>query len=561
MTQDTTDFDVIVIGSGAGGLTTALAAARGGKRVLVLEQHYLPGGWCHTFPLDGYHFSPGVHYLGELGEGGYGRRIYEGLGVAGDIVFGELNPDGFDHVILEGERFDIPKGRDALAARLKARFPDEAKGIDRVLKILDDMGRTIVEAGPLHVPSQYWKLGWHMRKVWWHGLTPYQKFLKKFVSDPRLIAILSIQAGDHGVHPREAITAQQAAVMAHYFDGGYYPIGGGRAIPRAFIKNLRRHGGKIRLRTKVDRILLDDRKRVRGVRLEDGEEITAPAVVSNADPKATYDGMLGAENVPRRIRKKLDRITWSCSNVSLFFAVDMDVEAAGLDSGNYWWSNSLDVDKGFGPIINPDLSCIDEIDGTFLTVTSLKDPTKAKGTIHTMESFVLVHADMFDRWKDTEFGDRPADYDAWKEAFEERMFVALEELVPGISEKVVFSEVGTPVTNKYYLADTKGSAYGTEKTWRQLGPFMFPMKTPVKGLFHVGASTLSHGIMGAQLSGLVVGATLLGTTVDELLAEPGPALTIVPSDDPDAWPEHLQRKLKKKNRDSEAEAEQRAAAM
>ncbi|MBL4640782.1 MAG: NAD(P)-binding protein, partial [Verrucomicrobiales bacterium] len=53
------DADVIVIGSGAGGMAAAVALARANKRVMVFEQHYLPGGWCHSFPMGGYQFSPG----------------------------------------------------------------------------------------------------------------------------------------------------------------------------------------------------------------------------------------------------------------------------------------------------------------------------------------------------------------------------------------------------------------------------------------------------------------------------------------------------------------------
>lgn len=60
-------FDTIVIGSGVGGLTAALALARAGQRVLVAEQHYLPGGWSHSFSLAGHQFSPGIHYIGDLG--------------------------------------------------------------------------------------------------------------------------------------------------------------------------------------------------------------------------------------------------------------------------------------------------------------------------------------------------------------------------------------------------------------------------------------------------------------------------------------------------------------
>ena len=61
-----TDVDAVIIGSGAGGLAAALAMALAGKKVVVFEQHYLPGGWCQTFSLGGYRFSPGVHYIGEL---------------------------------------------------------------------------------------------------------------------------------------------------------------------------------------------------------------------------------------------------------------------------------------------------------------------------------------------------------------------------------------------------------------------------------------------------------------------------------------------------------------
>src|SRR5277367_4849032 len=124
-------WDTIVIGSGSGGLTAAVALARAGQRVLVLEQHYLPGGWCQSFSLEGYRFSPGVHYLGGLGPGGGLRRLYEGLGLSDDLEFCEMNPEGFDHFLIEGERFDVPRGFARYFARLCARFPHEREGLAR----------------------------------------------------------------------------------------------------------------------------------------------------------------------------------------------------------------------------------------------------------------------------------------------------------------------------------------------------------------------------------------------------------------------------------------------
>src|SRR5262245_29599837 len=141
--------DAIVIGSGAGGLTAAVALSRAGQRVLVLEQHYLPGGWTHSFTLEGYRFSPGVHYIGGLGEGGSVRRLLEGLGLSSTLEFCEMNPDGYDHFLIGGERFDVPKGEDRYRAALTTRFPQEQSGIERYFASLGAISNGLdgLEAG------------------------------------------------------------------------------------------------------------------------------------------------------------------------------------------------------------------------------------------------------------------------------------------------------------------------------------------------------------------------------------------------------------------------------
>ena len=104
------DYDTIIIGSGAGGLSAAICLSRAGQKVLVLEQHDVPGGWCHSFYLNGQRFSPGVHYIGLMEKGESTSRLYEGLGIANELVFFRMNAPAYEHCLINGEQFDFPAG-------------------------------------------------------------------------------------------------------------------------------------------------------------------------------------------------------------------------------------------------------------------------------------------------------------------------------------------------------------------------------------------------------------------------------------------------------------------
>ena len=80
-------------------MAAALALAQAGRKVCVLEQHSVPGGFCQSFTLGGFRFSPGIHYIGDLQPGGMFRRALEGLGVSEHLAFFEMNRDGYDHVL------------------------------------------------------------------------------------------------------------------------------------------------------------------------------------------------------------------------------------------------------------------------------------------------------------------------------------------------------------------------------------------------------------------------------------------------------------------------------
>ncbi|HEV8325348.1 MAG TPA: NAD(P)/FAD-dependent oxidoreductase [Myxococcota bacterium] len=557
------DVDTVVIGSGAGGLAAALCLAQGGDRVAVFEQHYVPGGWCHSFQLGGHRYSPGVHYIGGLGPGGRTRAIYEGLGVAGDLTFLELNPDGYEHVQLgDAARFDFPRGRDALLARLKARFPRDSAGLDGYFALVDRVTAQLGEIERTRRFVDFLTVPFRTRHLGRFGLQSLGRVLDRFVGDPALRSLLSVQCGDHGLPPSRAPFVVHASVAAHYYDGGAYPLGGGSAIPQAFAHALRRAGGQLHLRAAVDRVLVEGRgsaRRALGVRLADGTEVRARRVVSNADPGVTYGRLVGGEHLSGRLQRKLARTRWSPAVLSLFLAVDMDLAAAGFDSGNYWWTSSPDLETLWrfatgGAAIAPG-----DLPGLFVTVTTLKDPFKSDGRLHTLEALTFVDYEAFRAFAMSRTEDRPDGYAALKRELQARMLAAVEHVVPGLRAHVAFAELGTPLTNEHYVGVTRGAAYGTEKSRWQVGPFGFGARSEIDGLSLCGASTLGHGVLGATLSGMQAAAALVGCGVDDFLrAKGGAPLRVYPADDPSGWPEALRRRLADRRR---AKAAHRADAM
>ncbi|MGA9534125.1 MAG: NAD(P)/FAD-dependent oxidoreductase [Anaerolineales bacterium] len=527
-----TDYDTIVIGSGAGGLTAAVALARARQRVLLLEQHEVPGGWMHSFTLDGYRFNTGVHYVGELGPGERLRRIYEGLGVADDLAFTELNPAGYDHILIGDRRFDIPKGRDAYVARLKEAFPEERGNIDRFFDASTDIFWLLQRM----IDEEWQMLLKRPRSLPWFARSGGD-LIDHYVEDRTLRAVLKGQSGAHGMAPKRVSAAIHTAVMHHYLTGAYHPVGGGMAIARACVRALKRAGGELRLEAPVRRVLIEGKRAV-GVELAGGERITAASVISNADPHGTFARLIGRDRLSRRLRRMLDRVGYSTSCLSLYLAMECVPRALGMDSGNYYIHAHDDID-GIFERAGTRRSILEDPELVFVSVTSLKDPTKHRRNGHQMEIFGFTGYQPFAPWADQPSGDRDAGYQRLKQDISRRMIEFVDRRFPGVKDSVIFQELGTPLTNHHYVRVHLGNIYGIDKGVWQAGPLGFRTRTEFENLYLCGASTMAHGVAYASNSGLIAAGKVLGCRPESLLTETGASLRIYQAEDPSTWPEQF----------------------
>ena len=526
------DADIIVIGSGAGGLSAALPLAQAGEKVIVIEQHTVPGGLCHSFRKNGYRFSPGIHYVGQIGEGGALRNIYEGLGVADDLVFFEMNPDGYEHIQIGSQFMNIPSGKQATIERFKQRFPADAHGIENYFSLVNKISDQLPVISETRSFKEFLTVPFRTKDMGRYGLFSLKRTLDDRISDPLLKAFLSIQCGDHGLPPSRTPFALHAAVIGHYLEGGYYPKGGGRAIPRAFVRALRKHGGQILLSKSVQKIITEKNNKGRqavGVRFADGTELKAKIIISNASPKITYEQLIGREFLSKKLLKKLDQFTYTTAALVLYIATDLDLKSMNLDSGNYWYTAFGDAEEYYRKAQHPDVVNADECPGVFLGISSMKDPTSFRNGHHIIEAVSFISYDVFKPWQHTAFDNRPEEYHALKRKLTASMLKAIEHIIPGISDHLVYCDLSTPLTNDHYVKSTNGSCYGTEKTLRQFGPFSFGGRSEIKNLFLCGASTTAHGLSGATSSGIGVASSILSCRPSELMSNTGQTLKVIPN--------------------------------
>ncbi len=453
-------YDAVVIGAGIGGLVCANLLAKQGLKTLLVEQHYLVGGYCSTFRRKGFTFDAASHFYPLLGnpETATGRLIRE-LGV--DMEWVKMDPVDHFH-FPDGTRFAAVASRDEYLTAIKEQFPHEAEAIDRFFQLTSRAYR-------------YGLIGYFRRRP----LAQLQKLdslsvrdvLDEYFSDPKLKLLLTGDCPHWGSPPCETSFVFDSMLRESYFLGNYYPKGGSQVFADGLAKAFATLGGDIALQTRAHRIVSRE-GRVEGVEIRRGAGerektfyVQSPKVVYNGDLNRALDHLLEPEVRQGGWSGLVEKMsaTYPCylMHVGLKGVSRERLE----DVHGYHWKE-WDSDR--------------LVEGAFrfkLFVPTLYDPGIAPEGCH-----VLIVQKV---WRKVE--DPSPDWDAEKNRYEAYVWKHLRELLPEINDETALVRLSaTAATSERYTWNSGGAMLGWKMSPEQMGDLRPKIESPLSGLWFVG---------------------------------------------------------------------------
>ncbi len=498
------DYDVVVIGGGAGGLSAAALCQKAGMKTLVLEQSDRIGGCCSTFEAEGFHFDVGASVV-EVTESF--EELFRRLGLSREKYIPLVPVDPiYDYCdITRGVRFAYPTDVEETAKVISEFSPEDGKAF---LKFARDFTPKIkgLVGNFFYAPCQGF-LDIIKLVIKYPGImealpmffTTHQKIVRKYFKNDDVLASMAFQSFYAGLPP-DLCAGLYAIVGLLEHEGIYYPPGGMIGIPRGIQRALEDLGGEVQFGKRVVKILVEKRT-AKGVELWDGTQITAGNVIGAINAKKVYMEMIGREHLPWHVWRGIDSMKLSMPCPMIYLGIDYEpplrahhtLTLTSPQVMNDYWSDYYLKGKLYTVDGRPEIMGL-------VSWASKVDPGLAPEGKHVLTHMGLAPYNLA--------GD---DWDRHKERYIDEAIATVERyMIPDLSDHVVYRDMATPKDLERMLLHPGGAVYGIQTDLSHMAMFRPSNKSKsIKNLYLAGASTHPGGGVCTVVAGGIITATLL----------------------------------------------------
>jgi all-trans-retinol 13,14-reductase len=464
--RDKMPGDVLIIGSGIGGLTAGIILSKLRFKVTIIEKEPLPGGLLRCYRRSGIDCPTGVHYIGGLDVGQPLRRLWDYLGVTALIPLERMGTGGIiDRYIFDDFVFDLPESLEAFEEKLRCCFPAEAR---QVSIIMDELRSTSQVLSRLDMV-----LSSSIMSISPDSLEPMGQRLREMGCSRRLTGLLSVPSTLIGVPLRDC------PVFLYYMSLASYLLSSWRLADRggmadAFLSRLSALGGNVIAGDGVNSIQVESGQ-AKGVVLKSGRILKADSLVAAIHPR-TMVSLLPPESVRESYALRAETIL----NTKGLFGVNAAINSDSHEALPY-------------NIYRLKLEDDNELHGTFHQVLKTGKPGMTLLSMITSSPI-----EEWRQWEGTVSGKRGSDYEAAKTEKARDLLEGAEKLLGPLGD-IKMLDTYTPLTIRDWVGSPDGSPYGIIRSSGQMMKAASLNRAPVKGIFVSGQNRLSPGILGTVL--------------------------------------------------------------
>jgi len=487
--------NIIVIGSGFGGLGAASRLLSAGHDVTIIEKRDKLGGRAYVYEKNGFKFDGGPTVITAPF---MFDDIFEAAGKKREDYFKLVPCNPFYRIFDdEGNGFDYNSDHDFILSEIRKRNPDDVEGYEKFIKTT----KPIFEKGFIELADKPFLKFTDMLKVAPDliKLKSHQsvyKYVSTFIDDEFLRRTFSFHPLLVGGNPFDTTSIYS---MIHYLErewGVHYALGGTGAIVNSLEKLIREQGGNIHTEAEVDEILVKNGRAV-GVQLKDGEKLDADIVVSNADVAFTYKNLINPKHRKKYTDRKIERTKYSMSLFVIYFGTKKRYTDTNLAHHNIILGKRY---KGLLSDIFHDKKLADDF-SLYLHMPTITDPSMAP---EGHEAFYVLSP--------VPHLDSNTDWNEMAPIYKDKIMNFLEDnYLPGLKENLVAEHYIDPLHFQNELNSYKGSAFSVEPLLTQSAWFRPHNKSEdVDSLYFVGAGTHPGAGLPGVLSSSIIAQDLIG---------------------------------------------------